>query len=101
MVWLISDVQDAKFLKIWADMMKYLCQYFESKDLLEFWCVSPVSRERAWKRLMAPMRKTYWTFVETTIPANTRSDYSLYYNISGYTGYPYDINLRRYIKKRD
>ena len=47
------------------------------------------------------MRERYFTFVETTIPAKTASSFGFIHELSGKTLHPHDINLRRYILRRE
>jgi len=99
--WTISEVQTIAFVKIWRDIVQFLCRHYESQNLNEFYVISPCDREEAYRRLMQPLRTKYWTFVETKISSGMKPDFSLYWSIMGYTLYPYDINIRRYILKRD
>ena len=99
--WTLSKIKDFSFKKVWQQHVQFACEYFENIGYKEFWTVSPVSRESAYRSLMLPMREKYWTFVEFTVPQHQRTDFSLYWSLMGNRSYPYDINIRRYIMKRD
>ena len=99
--WTISEVSSAAFVKIWRDLLKFICAYFENRDINEFYVVNPAEREESYRRMTKFMRERYWTFVEKTITENQKSDYSLYNSFMGWSLYPYTINIRRYILKRE
>jgi hypothetical protein len=98
--WTISSLKNAAFCRAWQQSMNHLTDFFENTGLNEFYVVSPVSREAIYSRLMQPLRHRYWTFVETMVPSNQKSQYGLHWLIMGQQLYPYDINLRRYVLRR-
>jgi len=99
--WTLSSVSSVAFVKIWQDLVRFICAYFEDRNINEFYVINPAEREEAYRRMTKFMRERYWTFVETTIPENQTTDYSLYNSFMGWALYPYAINIRRYILKRE
>jgi len=99
--WTVSSISSMSFVAAWRQTLNFTTAYYESKSINEFYVVSPVEREEAYSRMTSFMRNRYWTFVEQTIPKGTRPTHSLYHTITGNILYTYDINIRRYILKRD
>jgi hypothetical protein len=98
--WTLSGVSTYAFSKIWKEMIKFLCEYFEGIGCNEFYVLNPADREEVYRRMMKFLRDRYWTFVEQTIPKRSRSINSLYNALMGHTTYAYDVNIRRYILQR-
>lgn len=98
--WTLSSLKSAAFIGAWQAAMQHLVKCFEQIGLNEFYVVSPVSKEAIYRRLMAPLRERYWTFVETTIQSNHVAPFGLHWLIMGQHLYSYDLHLRRYILRR-
>lgn len=99
--WIISDVKDLKFRRIFKDSLMFICNFFESINCNEFYVIHPATREDSYKHIIKFMRDRYWTFIEMTIPKFTKCDYGFYWGLMGYQLYQYDVNIRRYILKRE
>jgi len=99
--WTLSEISSVSFVDVWKSHLAVLCSHYENIGYNEFYVISPVARERAYRHIMKPMRRRYWTFVETIIPRNQKAKHSLHWSLMSYGSYPYDINIRRYILKRE
>ena len=104
-VWLLSYVLSSQknigMVRAFRDMIIFLCDYHEQIGINEFAVASPVGREESYRKIMRFLRERYITWVECTIPAGERSPWSVYHSMLGYTIHNYDVNLRRYVKRRD
>lgn len=98
--WLLSPKIGAKFIPLFRFMVDELCRIHEAAGFNEFLVTYPASREEAYSRIMLFMRERYFTFVETTIPAKTVSQFGFIHELMGKTLHPHDMNLRRYILRR-
>lgn len=99
--WVLSDIKTSKFVIVFKDALKFICNFFESINCNEFYVIHPATRENAYKHIIKFMRERYWTFIEMTIPKFTKCEYSFYWMLMGYQLYHYDVNIRRYILKRE
>lgn len=99
--WAISSVKTASFIKIWRDSVTFICNTMELNNINEFFVVSHAEKEKVYEKLMRFLRTRYWTFTEIKMPKGKKTDYSFYWAIMGYQLYSYDINIRRYILKRE
>jgi hypothetical protein len=99
--WALSDLSSYQFARVWRQCIDFLCSYFEGIDVNEFYVLNPEDREESYRRIMKFLRDRYWTFVETTIAPGSRTNHSLYNAFMGHTTYPYQVHIRRYIKKRE
>ncbi len=99
--WLLSPKIGAKFIPLFRFMVDELCKIHEAAGFNELLVTYPSSREEAYSRIMLFMRERYFTFVETTIPAKTASSFGFIHELAGKTLHPHDINLRRYILRRE
>lgn len=97
----LSNLRNYTFVKIWKMQLQFLCSYFEHMNYNEFYVTNPATLEETYRYVTKFMRQRYWTFVEATVPATTKAEFSLHYNILGYQSYSHDMNIRRYILKRD
>lgn len=104
-VWLLSYVLSSQknigMVRAFREMITFLCDYHESIGINEFAVASPAGREESYRKIMRFMRDRYVTWVECTIPAGERSPWPVFHSMLGYSIYNYDINLRRYVKRRD
>lgn len=98
--WLLSPKIGAKFIPLFRFMVDELCKIHEAAGFNEFLVTYPANREEAYSRIMLFMRERYFTFVETTIPAKTVSQFGFIHELMGKTLHPHDMNLRRYILRR-
>lgn len=98
--WLLSPNQGSQFIHVFRSIMKMLAELHESLGFNEFLVTYPTSREAAYSKIMLPFRERYYTFVECTLPAKTRSPYSFIHTVMGQVLHPHDMNLRRYILRR-
>ncbi len=98
--WLLSPMMGVKFIPIFRTIIEELCKVHEAAGMNEFYVSYPESRESAYSKIMLPFRENYYSFVECTIPANTRSHYSFIHELMGHALHPHDMNLRRYILRR-
>lgn len=98
--WLLSPMIGVKFIPAFRQIISGLCEIHEAAGMNEFYVTYPTSREEAYSRIMLPFRERYYSFVECTIPAYTRSPYHQIYELMGHTLNPHDMNLRRYILRR-
>ena len=98
--WLLSPMLGVKFIPVFREIVKELCKSHEAAGMNEFYVTYPTSREEAYSRIMLPLRERYYSFVECTVPANTRSPYAQIHELMGHTLNPHDMNLRRYILRR-
>jgi hypothetical protein len=99
--WLLSPKIGARFIPLFRFIVDELCKIHETAGFNELLVTYPSSREEAYSRIMLFMRERYFTFVETTIPAKTVSAFGFIHELSGKTLHPHDINLRRYILRRE
>lgn len=99
--WAISNIKTAQFIKIWRDSLNFICDTMELHGINEFFVVSPAEKEKVYEKLMRFLRDRYWTFTEIKIPRGRKTEYNVYWAIMGYQLYSYDINIRRYILKRE
>jgi hypothetical protein len=104
-VWLLSYVLSTQknigMVRAFRSMIMFLCDYHENIGINEFAVASPSTREEGYRKIMRFLRERYITWVECTIPAGTRSPWPVYHSMIGYAIHDYDINLRRYVKRRD
>lgn len=104
-VWLLSYVlssqKNIRMVKTFRDMIVYLCDYHESIGFNEFAVASPAGREESYRKIMRFLRERYITWVECVIPAGERSVWPSYHSMLGYAIHTYDVQLRRYIKRRE
>jgi hypothetical protein len=98
--WLLSPRVGVKFIPTFREIIGELCKIHEEAGQNEFFVTYPTSREEAYSKIMLPFRENYYTFVECTVPAKTRSPYALIFELMGSTLHPHDMNLRRYILRR-
>lgn len=99
--WLLSPMLGVKFIPIFRAIIEKLCKVHEAAGMNEFYVSYPASRESAYSKIMLPFREKYYSFVECTIEANTRSHYSFIHELMGHALHPHDMNLRRYILRRE
>jgi hypothetical protein len=99
--WLLSPMMGARFIPIFRIIIEELCKVHEAARMNEFYVSYPASREAAYSKIMLPFREKYYSFVECTISANTRSHYSFIHELMGHALHPHDMNLRRYILRRE
>lgn len=99
--WTISNLKTITFIKVWQEALLFICDEMEKKSINEFFVVNPDKKEKVYEKLMRFLRDRYWTFVEFKIPAGKKISFSLYWSIMGHQLYNYDVNIRRYILKRD
>ena len=104
-VWLLSFVlsnqKNIAMVRTFRDMIMALCDYHESIGINEWYVSSPGGREESYRKIMRFLRERYITWVETTIPAGTRSPWPVYHSMLGYAIHNFDVNLRRYVKRRE
>ena len=98
--WLLSPRQGIYFISTFRQTMKLLFELHENAGMYEFYVSYPSTREAAYSKIMLPFRERYYSFVECTIPANTRSPYGFIHELMGQSLHPHDMNLRRYILRR-
>lgn len=98
--WLLSPRQGMRFIIVFRKIMELLFEIHEQVGITEFYVSYPSSRETAYSKIMLPFREKYYSFVECTIPANTRSPYGFIHELMGFSLHPHDMNLRRYILRR-
>jgi len=98
--WLLSAQSGIRFIHIFRTIMQLLCKLHESLGFNEFLVTYPSSREAVYSKIMLPFREKYYTFIECTLPAKTRSPYSFIHTLMGQVLHPYEMNLRRYILRR-
>lgn len=98
--WLLSPKNGAQFIRMFRTIMHLLTEMHESIGFNEYFVTYPSSREAAYSKIMLPFRERYYTFVECTLPANTRSPYGFIHTLMGLGLHPHDMNLRRYILRR-
>jgi hypothetical protein len=98
--WLLSPRQGMHFITVFRKIMELLFELHENIGINEFYVSYPASRESAYSKIMLPFREKYYTFVECTIPAHTRSPYDFIHELMGRSLHPHDMNLRRYILRR-
>lgn len=99
--WLLSPGTGINFIPVFRKIMQGLCELHEAAGMNEFYVTYPSSREEAYSRIMLPFREKYYTFVECSLPARTRSPYGFIHDLMGATLHPHDMNLRRYILRRE
>lgn len=99
--WLLSPAIGMKFVPIFRTIVQELCAIHEAAGLNEFYVSYPTSRCAAYSKIMLPFRERYYSFVECTVPARTRSYYSFVHELMGQAIHPHDMNLRRYILRRE
>ncbi len=99
--WLLSPMMGVKFIPVFRTIIDELCKVHEAAGMNEFYVSYPASREAAYSKIMLPFRERYYSFVECTLDANTRSYYSFIHELMGHALHPHDMNLRRYILRRD
>ena len=99
--WLLSPSAGMKFIPIFRKIVQGLCTLHEAAGINEFYVTYPANREAAYSKIMLPFRDRYYSFVECTIKADTRSNYSFVEELMGRTAHPHDMNLRRYILRRE
>jgi len=93
--WVLSDLHSAEFMHCWNQAMSEICNYYESQQRLEFYTISPLSREAAWRRIMKPITARYQVHVERVVPANTTVDFPLYHSMMGHSTFGYDSKINR------
>ncbi len=98
--WLLSPRVGIRFIPLFRNIMEHLFELHENAGITEFYVSYPSSREGAYSKIMLPFRDKYYSFVECTIPAMTRSPYGFVHELMGYALHPHDMNLRRYILRR-
>ena len=98
--WLLSPMMGARFIPLFRTIIEELCKVHEAAGMNEFYVSYPSSREPAYSKIMMPFREKYYSFVECTVEANTRSHYSFIHELMGHALHPHDMNLRRYILRR-
>lgn len=98
--WLLSPRQGVRFIPLFRNIMEHLFKLHEDAGITEFYVSYPSSREAAYSKIMLPFRDRYYSFVECTIPAMTRSPYGFIHELMGFSLHPHDMNLRRYILRR-
>jgi hypothetical protein len=99
--WLLSPNLGVKFISIFRTIITELSKVHEAAGMNEFYVSYPAHREAAYSKVMLPVRENYYSFVECTIAANTRSHYSFIHELMGHAMHPHDMNLRRYILRRE
>ena len=104
-VWLLSFVlsslKNIAMVRTFRDMIMHLCDFHENIGINEFAVASPAGREESYRKIMRFLRERYITWVECTIPAGERSPWPTYHSMLGFAIHSYDVNLRRYIKRRE
>jgi len=98
--WLLSPMIGHRFIPLFRQTMELLCELHEAAGMNEFYVTYPSSRESAYSKIMLPFRERYYSFVECTVPAKTRSPYGFIHELMGGALHPHDMNLRRYILRR-
>lgn len=99
--WLLSPAVGVKFIPTFRVIVQELCVIHEAAGMNEFYVTYPSNREAAYSKIMLPFRERYYSFDECTVPARTRSHYSLVYTLMGEVLHPHDITIRRYILRRE
>jgi hypothetical protein len=99
--WLLSPSLGVRFIPMFRKIMDELCKIHEAAGMNEFYVTYPTSREAAYSKIMLPFRDRYYSFVECTLPAKTVSPYGFIHSLMGSTIHPHDMNLRRYILRRE
>jgi hypothetical protein len=99
--WLLSPKIGARFIPLFRFIVDELCKIHEAAGINELLVTYPASREEAYSRIMLFMRERYFTFVETTVKEKTASPYEFIHELLGKTLHPHDMNLRRYIRRRE
>lgn len=99
--WVLSPRNNFKFIACFRELIDRLTLLHESIGFNEFFVTYPSSRESAYSKIMLPLRKKYYTFVECTVPAKERNPYGFIHSLMGQTLHPHDMNLRRYILRRE
>lgn len=103
-VWLLSYVLSSQknigMVRAFRDMIVFLCDYHEQIGINEFAVASPNGREESYRKIMRFLRERYVTWVECIIPAGERSPWPVFHSMLGYAIHNYDVNLRRYVKRR-
>jgi len=104
-IWLLSFVVSSQkniaMVRMFRDMINYLCDYHESIGFNEFAVASPAGREESYRKIMKFLRERYITWVECVIPAGQRSPWPAYHSMLGFAIHNYDVHLRRYVKRRE
>lgn len=98
--WILSPKNGLQFVHMFRKIMQLLTELHESLGFNEFLVTYPSSRESAYSKIMLPFRERYYTFVECTVSAKTRSPYAFIHTVMGQVLHPHDMNLRRYILRR-
>lgn len=99
--WVLSPRVGIRFIPIFRKIIEDLSKIHEAAGMNEFYVTYPTSRESAYSKIMLPFRDRYYSFVECTLPARTISPYGLIHTLMGTTIHPHDMNLRRYILRRE
>jgi hypothetical protein len=80
---------------------RFIVRFPSSLGINEWYVSSPGGREESYRKIMRFLRERYITWVECTIPAGTRSPWPVYHSMLGYAIHNFDVNLRRYVKRRE
>ena len=99
--WMLSPSIGVRFIPLFRQCMVELCKIHEAAGMNEFYVTYPTSREAAYSKIMLPFRERYYSFVECTLPARQMSPYALIHSLMGSALHPHEMNLRRYILRRE
>lgn len=99
--WILSPHIGARFIVMFRQIIDQLCKIHEEAGMKEFYVTYPADREEVYSKIMLPLRERYYTFVETTVKRGEISAYPFVTELIGRIVQPYDINLRRYILRRE
>jgi len=104
-IWLLSFVVSSQkniaMVRMFRDVINYLCEYHENIGFNEFAVASPAGREESYRKIMKFLRERYITWVECVVPAGQRSPWPAYHSMLGFAIHNYDVHLRRYVKRRE
>ena len=99
--WLLSPSIGARFIPMFRFIIEELTKVHEAAGMNEYFVTYPEEREEVYSRIMLFMRERYFTFVECTVEKGTVSPYPFIRELMGITVPTYNMNLRRYILRRE
>lgn len=104
-IWLlnfvVSSTKNISMVRTFRDMIIYLCDYHESVGINEWYVANPNDKEENYRKIMKFLRERYITWVECVIKAGERSPWPVYHSMLGHATHNHDVNLHRYVKRRD
>lgn len=97
----LSSTKNMAMVRMFREMMIFLCDHHEALGINEFAVCSPADREDGYRKIMRFLRERYVTWVECVIPKGERSPWPMHHAMVGFALHNYDVQLRRYIKRRE